>query len=119
MEAETYVLIHDIGSGAWEWDRVVNCLREENLHVVAFDMKASGGDCTNITDVKDLKDYAEPLLNYLYFAESKSILVAHGYGGVCATLAMKMCPEKISRVVYVNGFMPDKCGSINTNLKKV
>lgn len=119
MPKLTYVLVHDIGSGAWVWKKVIRSLISRGHDAIALDLKASGDNPTNIKDVKDLMDYAEPLLDYLARQRSQVILVAHGYGGVSATLAMKLHPTKISSVIYLNAFMPNDKGDPNPNLKEV
>ncbi|CAL9233655.1 unnamed protein product [Arabidopsis halleri] len=106
-----FVLVHGICHGAWCWYKVKTQLEAAGHSVTAVDLAASGVNMTSLEEIQTLKDYCKPLLEFLSSLgpdDDKVILVAHSMGGISASLAADVFPSKVTAIVFVAAFMPDK-----------
>jgi pimeloyl-ACP methyl ester carboxylesterase len=104
----TFVLVHGGWHGAWCWQRVATRLRAvghdvyiptlsghgDNAHRRAADINLS----THITDVVSLlrnEDLGD------------TVLVGHSYGGNVITGAADAEPSRVTRLVYLDGHVPE------------
>ncbi|KAH9623420.1 hypothetical protein KSS87_007821 [Heliosperma pusillum] len=72
-------------------------------------MAASGINPKRIDELLTLRDYSEPLIQFLRSVPEgeKVIVVGHSLGGLNLSTAMEMFPEKIEIAVFLTAFMPD------------
>ncbi|XP_057530701.1 salicylic acid-binding protein 2-like [Amaranthus tricolor] len=72
-------------------------------------MAASGINLKNINQLQTLRDYSEPLIQFMSSLpdDQKVVLVGHSLGGMNIALAMEMFPHKIHVAVFLAAFMPD------------
>ncbi|KAI9116405.1 hypothetical protein K1719_012572 [Acacia pycnantha] len=103
IKIKKFVLIHGEGFGAWCWYKTVALLEESGLLPVAFDLKGSGIDLTDIDKVTALAEYSKPLADYLEKLpeDEKVILVGHSIGGACISYAMEHYSQKISKAIFL------------------
>ncbi|KAL9229742.1 hypothetical protein vseg_005177 [Gypsophila vaccaria] len=103
------VLVHGACHGAWCWFKLKPLLEKAGHRVTALDMAASGINPKTIHEVHTLRDYTEPLIQFLASLEDdhKVILVGHSLGGLNLSIAMEMFPHKIQVAVFLTAFMPD------------
>ena len=101
----TFVLVHGSFHGAWCWDDVRTRLEARGHRVIAVDLPGRGRNPMPVEGCT-LEAYAEVVCRALDAAETPAVLVAHSMGGVVATQAAEMRPERIARLVYVCAFLP-------------
>ncbi|CAN1816295.1 Methylesterase 1 [Linum perenne] len=110
-----FVLVHGACHGAWCWFKLKPLLETAGHRVTVFDLAASGIDTKSIHQVPTLRQYTQPLLDFLSAIDEKSedsvILVGHSLGGLNLALAMECFPTKISAAVFLSAFMPDTAHS--------
>ncbi|CAN1341910.1 Methylesterase 1 [Linum perenne] len=110
-----FVLVHGACHGAWCWFKLKPLLETAGHRVTVFDLAASGIDTKSIHQVPTLRQYTQPLLDFLSAIDEKSedsvILVGHSLGGLNLALAMECFPNKISAAVFLSAFMPDTAHS--------
>ncbi|XP_074295411.1 salicylic acid-binding protein 2-like [Silene latifolia] len=109
MSEKHFVLVHGACHGAWCWYKLKPLLQNAGHRVTALDMAACGINPTRIEEVQTLRDYSEPLIEFLAAQpeDQKVILVGHSLGGLSLSIAMEMFPEKIEIAVFLAAFMPD------------
>ncbi|XP_074306968.1 polyneuridine-aldehyde esterase-like isoform X2 [Silene latifolia] len=60
-----FVLVHGACHGAWCWYKLKPLLQNAGHRVTALDMAACGINPTRIEEVQTLRDYSEPLIEFL------------------------------------------------------
>jgi len=109
----TFVLVHGAYHGGWCWTRVSGRLRAEGhdvhtptltglgerIHLKDFDVRLDTHivDVANLIEWEDLRDI---------------ILVGHSYGGCVITGVAEQAAERIARLVYVDGIVPEDGQSV-------
>ncbi|KAH9623423.1 hypothetical protein KSS87_007824 [Heliosperma pusillum] len=104
-----FVLVHGACHGAWCWYKLKPLLQNAGHRVTALDMAACGINPTRIDEVQTLRDYCQPLIQFIASLpdDEKIILVGHSLGGLNLSTVMEMFPEKIEIAVFLAAFMPD------------
>ncbi|CAL0314423.1 unnamed protein product [Lupinus luteus] len=107
-EKRHFVLVHGSCHGAWCWYKVASLLKSAGHQVTALDMAASGIHAKQVQELNSIKQYFEPLVEFLasLAQEERVILVGHSMGGVCISVAMEMFPNKVAVAVFVTALMP-------------
>jgi|UniRef100_A0A2N9HDR1 alpha-beta hydrolase superfamily lysophospholipase len=103
-----FVLVHGACHGAWSWYKVITLLKSAGHKVTALDLAACGIHPKQAHELRSIKDYLEPLMEFLAAlpAEERVILVGHSMGGACISVAMERFPNKIYVAVYATALMP-------------
>lgn len=104
----TIVLVHGAYAGAWIWDKVVPLLREPGHNVYAT--TATGmGDRIHLADPAiDLDVYIDDVVNVLEYEDLQDvILVGWSYGGMITTGVAERVPERVAKLVYLDGNVPE------------
>ncbi|KAL0332227.1 UNVERIFIED_CONTAM: Methylesterase 10 [Sesamum calycinum] len=89
--------------------RIISILCWSMVHVIALGI-----------EIRCFSNYCQPLLEFLMdlLPGEKVILVSHGMGGVCISLAMEKFPTKIAVAVFVTAFMPGPGFPLTTVLEE-
>lgn len=102
-----FVFIHGLGHGAWCWYKVVSLLEREGHRAVALDLTSNGINKVASSEVNSLAKYSQPLIEYLESLDNEMVtLVGHSMAGCVLPYAMELYPHKISKAVFIAGFMP-------------
>ena len=113
QELATFVLVHGAWHGGWCWSKLAPLLRESGATV--YTPTLSGlGERAHLAEVLDparldldldlhIRDIAQVLS---YESLKDVILVGHAYAGMVITGVAEVCPERLSRLVYINGVVP-------------
>ncbi|MFC9969470.1 alpha/beta fold hydrolase [Spirillospora sp. NPDC127200] len=88
----TYVLVHGAWHGAWAWERVVPL-----LDAPAVVPELAGGDV-------GLTDHADQIVTALKAVEDEVVLVGHSYAGLVVRQAADRLPDRVRRIVLVEGW---------------
>lgn len=104
-----FALVHGACHGAWCWYKVKPLLEAAGHRVTLLDMAASGINLKTIHELQTVRDYSEPLLQFLASLpdDQKVILVGHSLGGLNLAVAMETFPHKVEVAVFLTAFMPD------------
>jgi pimeloyl-ACP methyl ester carboxylesterase len=104
----TFVLVHGSWHGGWCWSRLVPMLRAEGHDVHAPSLSGLGdrvhlatpgiGLSTHITDITNLITYEDL---------DDVVLVGASYGGPVISGVGAALPERVRRLVFVDGLVPD------------
>jgi pimeloyl-ACP methyl ester carboxylesterase len=107
----SYVLVHGGAQGAWCWDRLVPRLRAASGvdAVVAVDLPGHGAkrldDHRHIGLVDSARTIVEPIVaNGL----TEVVLVGHAMGAIAVIEAAPQLADRLSRIVFLAGMVPDE-----------
>jgi pimeloyl-ACP methyl ester carboxylesterase len=105
----TFVLVHGSCHGGWCWKKVTPLLRKYYGHDVYFPTLTGLGERSHLVS-KDIDLYTHvcditQLLEYEDLTEV--ILVGHSYGGLVIGGVAERIPERIKRLVYLDGYIPE------------
>src|SRR5690348_17193003 len=100
----TFLLIHGGWHGAWCWERLEPALRRAGHAVIAPDLPGHGADPTPPSPDLPAR-YAPFVADRLRTAPEPVILVGHSSGGMIASEAARLAPERVAAIVYLAAFL--------------
>jgi pimeloyl-ACP methyl ester carboxylesterase len=104
-EAPTVVLIHGAFQDARVWDAVVPLLSARGLRAITVNLPGRDGDGIAPSSVT-LDNYRDAVLKTIDAQNSPVVLVGHSFGGITISSVAESAPEKIRKLVYVAGYLP-------------
>lgn len=111
-QPKTYILIHGGWHGAWCWKIVVPLLEANGNRVLAIDLPSHGEDKTPAATVT-LNDYVQKVVSLANAQTGPVILVGHSMAGVVIAQAAEVLgKEKVSKLVFLDAFMPKNGESV-------
>ena len=100
----TFLLIHGAWHGAWCWHKLTPLLEAGGARVIAPDLPSMGADLTPPAVIT--LDYWARFIADLAAREPEPVtLVAHSRGGLVASRAAELEPDRIGRIVYVAAYL--------------
>ncbi len=109
----TYVLVHGAWHGGWCWRDVRKILLERGHTVFTPTMTGVGERSHLIAAMTDIEVHIADIVNLIEWEElTDVILVGHSYGGMVITGVADREYEKISRLVYLDAFLPENGQSL-------
>lgn len=115
----TYVIVHGAWGGAWQFKRTAEELVSEG-NVVYRPTMTGLGERYHLAHQKiELRTHVLDVINTILFENLTDIvLVGHSYGGMVITGVADSIPERISKLVYLDAFVPENAESVETLLKE-
>ncbi|GAB3643592.1 alpha/beta fold hydrolase [Spirosoma arcticum] len=111
-QTKTYILIHGGWHGAWCWKKVVPLLEAKGNRVLAIDLPGHCDDKTPTASVT-LNDYVQKIVSVANVQTGPVILVGHSMAGVAIAQAAEVLgKEKVSKLVFLDAFMPKNGESV-------
>ena len=102
-----FVLVHGGALGGWSWRAVAGFLRAAGHEVHAPTLTGLGERAHLASPAVGLETHVQDVVNLLYYEDlSGVVLVGFSYGGMVVTGAADRVPERIARLVYVDGLVP-------------
>ena len=104
----TYVLVHGMTGGGWDWKLIDNLLSQDG-HEVYRPTLTGLGERMHLTHADiDLTTHIKDIVNLIKFEQLDNIvLVGHSYGGMVITGVMNELPEKIQHAFFLDAMVPD------------
>lgn len=102
---QTFVLVHGAWHGSWAYYKLHSILENSGYRVISINLPGHGIDNCNPGEVT-LDNYRDAIVQVLDTIPEQVILVGHSMGGIAISVAAEARPEKVSKLVYVAGFMP-------------
>lgn len=112
-----YVLVHGAWHGGWCWAPVAERLRAAG-HIVFTPTLTGNGERKHLIN-KDitLETAAQDIINVIDYEELRDVyLVGHSFGGQVAATVVDRIPEKIKRLVFLDGGWPENGRSVFDSL---
>ena len=104
----TFMLVHGSSCGGWVWNKIAPTLRLAGNDV--FTPTLSGvSDRSHLANCDiDLNTHATDVINLIINEDlSQVVLVGHSYAGMVITAVAEKIPERLSRVVYLDAYLPE------------
>lgn len=103
-----FVLVHGAWYGAFIWRDVLRGLRALGHTATAPTLTGLGERGHTLNDSADLDCHINDIVRHIEMEDLQNItLVGASYGGMVITGVLARMPERISKVVYLNAFVPD------------
>jgi pimeloyl-ACP methyl ester carboxylesterase len=109
----TIVIVHGAWGGSWAFRKVETLLREKGFNVYRPQLTGLG-DRVHLTraDV-GLSTHIDDVVNVMRYEDLHDIiLMGHSYGGMVITGVADRIPDRISRLVYLDAFVPNDGESV-------
>jgi pimeloyl-ACP methyl ester carboxylesterase len=104
----TFVLIHGGWSGGWQWCEVATLLRAQGHDVFTPSLTGVGERVHLASPNITLETHVQDIVNvFRYENLSDVVFVGHSSGGLAITAAAEHLADKISRLIYVDAYVPE------------
>jgi pimeloyl-ACP methyl ester carboxylesterase len=103
----TFLVAHGAWSAGWAW-RKMHPLMNAAGHRLVTPTYTGMGEREHLANASiDLETHIEDVLGVIKYEDLNDfILVGHSYGGMVATGVADRVPERISKLVYLDAFVP-------------
>lgn len=105
------VLVHGAWQADYVWEETKTELETAGYRVSVVKLPAHGDDNTPAYQTS-LKGYVDAVKHAINAYDEPVILVGHSLGGAVITQTASEIPQKISKLVYVAGFIPQSSKSV-------
>src|ERR1043165_5046814 len=105
------VLVHGAWQGDYVWEQTRAILIAEGYRVSVVKLPGHGNDTTPAHQVS-LQAYVSEVKNAINEYNEPVILVGHSLGGGIVTQTAAELPQKINKLVYVAGYIPESGKSV-------
>jgi pimeloyl-ACP methyl ester carboxylesterase len=113
----TFVLVHGAFQGGWIWRRVRRLLEAEGHNVFAPTLTGCGERSHLLSREITLKTHIKDILNVFHHEDLEGVVLVGGsYGGAVITGVAGQIPEKVARLVYLDGTIPEDRQAVSTGL---
>lgn len=102
--SKTYVLVHGSWQGKYVWDETKTLLEKTGNTVITLDLPAHGDDQTPVDQVS-LESYTKAVVKAIG-TRRNVVLVGHSFGGIVVSTVGEAIPYRISKLIYVAGYLP-------------
>jgi len=103
-----FVLVHGAWHGGWCWKKLSPLLRSAGHEVYAPSLTGMGGRSGLLQPGINLDTHIQDITAVLQYEDLREvILVGHSYGGMVVTGVAEKVPERLSRLVYLDAFLPE------------
>jgi pimeloyl-ACP methyl ester carboxylesterase len=103
----TFVVCHGAWSGSWSWRKMRPLMRSAGHDFLLPTYTGLGERAHQSSPSIDLDTHIRDILAVLHYEDLRHVvLIGHSYGGMVATGVADRASERISRVVYLDAFVP-------------
>jgi pimeloyl-ACP methyl ester carboxylesterase len=107
IKPSTFLIVHGAWGGGWAFKQLESILRASGHEVLRPTMTGLGERVHLANPEVSLETHITDILKVIQFEQlEKFILVGHSYGGMVVTAIADRVPEKIERLVYIDGHLP-------------
>ncbi len=115
-----YVIVHGAWGGGWAFKGIDTRLTAKNNIVYRPTLTGQGERVHLATKAVGLDTHINDIVNTILFEELYNvILIGHSYGGMVVTGVADKIPERISKLIYVDAFVPEHNESVVTISKNL
>jgi pimeloyl-ACP methyl ester carboxylesterase len=103
----TFLVAHGAWSAGWSWRKMHPLITNAGHRLITPSYTGLGERAHLANSSIDLEVHIQDLLAVIKYEQLHNIvLVAHSYGGMVATAVIDRVPELISKLIYVDAFVP-------------
>ena len=111
MSARTFVLVAGAWHGAWCWSRVLPLLAAQGHRVLTPELPGTGADATDPAGIT-LESWSRGVADLVAAQPEPCVLLGHSRGGVVISRVAELVPERLSRLVYLAGYLLPAGGTV-------
>lgn len=101
------VVAHGAWSSAWAWKKMYPLLEPRGMHLVIPTLTGLGQRSHLAHPGIDLETHIADVLACLFYNDLRDVcLIGHSYGGMVATGVADRARDRISKLIYVDAFVP-------------
>ncbi len=101
------MLLHGAWHGGWCWREVADILRSGGCRVSTPTQTGLGELAHLLSDKVDFETFVADILRHIADEGLQdAVLVGHSFGGHVATAVADRLRDKISKIIYLDGFLP-------------
>ena len=109
----TYVIVHGAWGGSWAFKKTDSLMTEKGAIVYRPSLTGQGERVHLASLEVGLNTHINDVVNMILFEDLHDIiLVGHSYGGMVITGVADRVPERISKLVYLDAFVPEHGESV-------
>jgi len=109
----TYVIVHGAWGGGWAFKKVDSLLTSAGYKVYRPTLTGQGERVHLASPEVGLGTHIQDVVNTIIFEDLRNvILVGHSYGGMVVTGVTDSIPERISKLIYLDAFVPEDGESV-------
>lgn len=113
----TIVIVHGAWGGSWAWRKVDSLLREKGFNVYRPQLTGLGERVHLSRPDIGLTTHIDDVVNTILYEDLHDIiLMGHSYGGMIITGVADRIPNRISRLVYLDAFVPNDGESVMSSV---
>ena len=113
------VSVHGAWAGGWQFKKVAVLLEARGYKVYRPSLSGLGEHFNTASPGIGLATHIDDIVNMILFEDLHDvILLGHSYGGMVITGVADRIPERISRLIYLDAFLPANGESVMT-IRKV
>ena len=102
-----FTIVHGAWGGGWEWREVETLLRARGHDVTRPTLTGVGERAHLFTSSVGLDTHVEDVVRHLEFEGLEEVvLCGHSYGGMVVTGVVDRVPARVTRLLYVDAFVP-------------
>jgi pimeloyl-ACP methyl ester carboxylesterase len=102
------VIVHGAGSGGWLWKSVRRLLSVHNHEVYTPTLTGVGERAHLSNPEVSLTTHIDDIANVLCYEDLHDVvLIGHSYGGMVIAGVADREPERLSKLIYVDAFVPE------------
>ena len=102
------VTVHGAWAGGWHFKKIAPLLEAQGWKVYRPSMSGLGEHFNTARTDIGLATHIDDIVNFILFEDLHDvILLGHSYGGMVITGVADRIPERISRLVYLDAFVPN------------
>ncbi|MFC0778776.1 alpha/beta hydrolase [Flavobacterium sp. HJSW_4] len=105
------VLVHGAWQASYVWDQTEKDLKAAGYNVTVVKLPGHGDDTTPAYQVS-FKAYVDEVKKAINTYNEPVILIGHSLGGAVITQTAAEVPQKIKKLIYVAGFIPQSGKSV-------
>lgn len=104
----TFVLVHGSWHGGWCWRNVVPLLHRAGHAAYAPTLTGLGERSHLVGPTIGLSTFIQDIVQLFEFEELRDVvLVGHSFGGMVVTGAAEELADRVSRLIYLDAFVPE------------
>ena len=108
QDNHTFVLVHGVSGGGWDWKEVDKYLSAKGHTVYRPTLTGLGERYHLSTPDINLTTHINDIVNVIIFENLHNVvLIGHSYGGMVITGVMDRIPERIHHVTFLDAKVPD------------
>jgi pimeloyl-ACP methyl ester carboxylesterase len=112
------VSVHGAWAGGWQMKKVAPLLEAKGWKVYRPSLSGLGEHFNTASPDIGLATHIDDIVNFILFEDLHDvILLGHSYGGMIITGVADRIPERLSRLVYLDAFLPVDGESVLTMRK--